>query len=90
MAAATDCEESLSFDLASTLSSFVILALEDGDSRAELLNVARPDDACWDDFALLLSPVRIHRLLKCSGIVREDDTIGEHRGELFAEICRLW
>ena len=78
MAAAADGEESLlSFDLASLLSPFVILALEDCDGRAELLDVARPDDACWDDFALLLRPVRAPRLPKCSGVVREDDIIGE-------------
>jgi hypothetical protein len=58
--------------------------LDDIDGCAELLDIVGSDDTRWDHFALLLSPVGIHRLLEGSGVVREDDTVGQRQCKTFA------
>ena len=75
MATAADGEQSFGFFLVGMFSPFIVLTLEDSDCGAELLNVAGPNNACWDNFRLLLGPVRVHRLLKDGNIVRQDDTV---------------
>jgi hypothetical protein len=64
MAGAVDCEETFGRVIARLLLSPVIPVVEDRDRRRELMNVAEPNDACWNHFRLLLSPVGIHRLFE--------------------------
>ena len=90
MATAADCEQSSGFSPARLFSSFVVLVFEESDGRAELLNVMGSDDAGWDDFALLLSPIGIRRLLEGGGVLWEDDAAGERRCEALAENDRRW
>ena len=75
MAAAADGEQSFGLFLVRLISSFIVLVLENSDCGAKLLNVAGPNDACWDNFALLLGPVGVHRLLEGGSIVWEDDAV---------------
>ena len=75
MATAADGEQSFGFFLVDMLSSFIILTLEDSDCGTELLNVAGPNNARWNNFRLLFGPVRVHRLLEGGSTVRQDNAV---------------
>ena len=57
MATTTD-RESVKLFSGGLLFLFLVLVLENGDSRAELLDIVGADDTCWDDFTFLLGLCR--------------------------------